>query len=82
MRMKGTCFGCPSAVPGLFDVTGVFTGYHARCKPAGNEEEFWKSVLMAKDIECEPMLAGTGEIDDFGTLWANSLGAAVQRPSS
>lgn len=56
-------------------------GDHARNDLAGDGEDSWKSVLMGKGIDCEPVLVGTGEIDDFAAMWIDHLRKAVNRLS-
>ena len=56
-------------------------GDHARNDLAGEEEDSWKSVFTARGIDSEPVLVGTGEIDDFAAMWVDHLRMAVQQLS-
>lgn len=52
-------------------------GDHARNDLAGNEDDSWKSILAAAGIQCELVLKGTAETDDFVHIWVDHLNVAM-----
>ncbi|MFP4475307.1 MAG: sirohydrochlorin cobaltochelatase [Desulfatibacillaceae bacterium] len=52
-------------------------GDHARNDMAGDGEDSWKSVLTKAGIECETVLRGTAEYDDYVAIWVDHLKDAL-----
>jgi sirohydrochlorin cobaltochelatase len=48
-------------------------GDHARNDMAGPEKDSWKSVLNHAGINCEVILRGTGEYDEFVEIWIDHI---------
>ncbi len=48
-------------------------GDHARNDMAGPEKDSWKSVLNNAGINCEVILRGTGEYDEFVEIWIDHI---------
>jgi sirohydrochlorin cobaltochelatase len=48
-------------------------GDHAKNDMAGDEEDSWKSILTKAGIDCEVILKGTAEYDDFVDIWVDHL---------
>lgn len=48
-------------------------GEHAKNDMAGEEDDSWKSVLSKAGIDCEVILKGTAEYDDFVDIWVAHL---------
>lgn len=53
-------------------------GDHARNDMAGPEEDSWKSVLNHAGINCEVILRGTGEYDEFVDIWVDHIRDAMK----
>jgi sirohydrochlorin cobaltochelatase len=54
-------------------------GDHARNDMAGPEEDSWKSILSRAGFQCEAILKGTAEYDNFVAIWVSHLQEAYQR---
>lgn len=54
-------------------------GDHAKNDLAGDEADSWKSVLTQAGFECEAILKGTAEYDDFVSIWVDHLGEVLRR---
>lgn len=48
-------------------------GDHAKNDMAGEEEDSWKSILTKAGIQCETVLKGTAEFDDFLNIWVDHI---------
>jgi sirohydrochlorin cobaltochelatase len=48
-------------------------GDHARNDMAGPEEDSWRSILNREGMDCEVILRGTGEYDEFVDIWINHI---------
>ncbi len=48
-------------------------GDHARNDMAGPDEDSWKSVLNHAGMNCEVILRGTGEYDEFVDIWVDHI---------
>jgi sirohydrochlorin cobaltochelatase len=48
-------------------------GDHARNDMVGPEEDSWKSVLNRAGMNCEVILRGTGEYDEFVEIWIDHI---------
>lgn len=56
-------------------------GDHARNDMAGPDEDSWKSLLTRAGFQCEAVLKGTAEYDNFVAIWVAHLQEAYQRLS-
>jgi sirohydrochlorin cobaltochelatase len=54
-------------------------GDHARNDMAGPEEDSWKSILHDAGMNCEVILRGTGEYDEFVEIWIDHIRDAINR---
>jgi sirohydrochlorin cobaltochelatase len=54
-------------------------GDHARNDMAGAEDDSWKSVLTRAGFQCEAVLKGTAEYDNFVAVWVEHLEEAYKR---
>jgi len=54
-------------------------GDHARNDMAGPEEDSWKSVLSRAGYQCEAILKGTAEYDNYVAIWIAHLQEAYER---
>jgi sirohydrochlorin cobaltochelatase len=54
-------------------------GDHAKNDLAGDAADSWKSVLTRAGFECEAILKGTAEFDDFVSIWVDHLGQVLRR---
>jgi sirohydrochlorin cobaltochelatase len=52
-------------------------GDHARNDMAGPEEDSWKSILHDAGMNCEVILRGTGEYDEFVEIWIDHIRDAI-----
>lgn len=52
-------------------------GVHAARDLGGDKEGSWKMVLAGMDIECETILKGVGEYEEFVNIWLNNLDKAM-----
>ncbi|HKJ64203.1 MAG TPA: sirohydrochlorin cobaltochelatase [Desulfopila sp.] len=52
-------------------------GDHAKNDMAGAEENSWKSVLSKNGIECQLVMKGTAEFDQFVDIWLEHLAAVL-----
>jgi len=52
-------------------------GDHAKNDMAGEEEDSWKSVLSNNGIECQLVMKGTAEFDQFVDIWLEHLAAVL-----
>jgi sirohydrochlorin cobaltochelatase len=51
-------------------------GDHARNDMVGSEEDSWKSILEKQGINCEPVLKGLAEYQEFVDIWLDHLKTA------
>ncbi len=51
-------------------------GDHARNDMVGPEEDSWKSILEKQGINCEPVLKGLAEYEEFVDIWLDHLKTA------
>ena len=51
-------------------------GDHARNDMVGPEENSWKSILEKQGIDCEPVLKGLAEYEEFVDMWLDHLKTA------
>jgi len=54
-------------------------GDHARNDMAGPEKDSWKSVLNHGGMNCEVILRGTGEYDEFVEIWIDHIRNSLNR---
>jgi sirohydrochlorin cobaltochelatase len=54
-------------------------GDHARNDMAGPEEDSWKSILLHAGMNCEVILRGTGEYDEFVEIWIDHIRNTINR---
>jgi sirohydrochlorin cobaltochelatase len=54
-------------------------GDHARNDMAGSEEDSWKSILHHAGMNCEVILRGTGEYDEFVEIWIDHIRDTINR---
>jgi sirohydrochlorin cobaltochelatase len=54
-------------------------GDHARNDMAGPEEDSWKSILHDAGMNCEVILRGTGEYDEFVEIWIDHIRDTINR---
>jgi sirohydrochlorin cobaltochelatase len=54
-------------------------GDHARNDMAGPEKDSWKSVLNHGGMNCEVILRGTGEYDEFVEIWIDHIRNTLNR---
>ncbi len=52
-------------------------GDHAKNDMAGDEEDSWKSIFTKAGIQCETVLKGTAEYDQFVDIWVDHLGGPL-----
>ena len=52
-------------------------GQHVQNDMAGPSPDSWKSILNAAGIECECVLKGTAEYDEFAEIWLDHLQSAM-----
>lgn len=52
-------------------------GDHAKNDMSGDEDDSWKSILTKSGIQCEAILKGTAEFDDFVNIWVDHLKVAM-----
>jgi sirohydrochlorin cobaltochelatase len=52
-------------------------GDHAKNDMAGDEDDSWKSILTQAGFECEVVLKGTAEYDDFVDIWVDHVGVPL-----
>lgn len=48
-------------------------GDHAKNDMAGGEKDSWKSILTQEGFECDVVLKGTAEYDDFVDIWVDHV---------
>jgi sirohydrochlorin cobaltochelatase len=48
-------------------------GDHAKNDMAGSEDDSWKSILTKAGIDCEIVLKGTAEYDEFVAIWVDHV---------
>lgn len=60
----------------------LVAGDHARNDMAGPEKDSWKSVLNDSGINCEVILRGTGEYDEFVQIWIDHIREALNETKS
>ena len=54
-------------------------GDHARNDMVGPEENSWKSILEKQGIDCEPVLKGLAEYEEFVDMWLDHLKTAFSQ---
>jgi sirohydrochlorin cobaltochelatase len=54
-------------------------GDHARNDMVGPEENSWKSILEKEGINCEPVLKGLAEYQEFVDIWVDHLQTAFSQ---
>lgn len=52
-------------------------GDHAKNDMAGDEVDSWKSIFSKVGIQCEVVLKGTAEFDEFVDIWVTHLGGPL-----
>ena len=52
-------------------------GDHAKNDMAGDEDDSWKSILTQAGFECDVVLKGTAEYDDFVDIWVDHVGVPL-----
>lgn len=52
-------------------------GDHAKNDMSGDEDDSWKSILTKSGIQCEAILKGTAEFDNFVNIWVDHLKVAM-----
>ena len=54
-------------------------GDHARNDMAGPEEDSWKSILNHAGMNCEVILRGTGEYNEFVEIWVDHIRDSLKK---
>lgn len=52
-------------------------GDHAKNDMAGDEDDSWKSILTKAGIQCETVMKGTAEYDDYLGIWVDHIKAPL-----